>query len=435
VRFHGRAGSDERFFLDVMDKESEGFVDLTLENYSVPLVDTVYFSLCLDYSDLISRGLPDQSLVHIIGYLPLIDSGVGGHLHHFLVHAMEDEIVPGNSCSSHYGDFAYGWAPGAGPIMFPSEVGFPVGKNGYKSFRIVFHFDNPRLESGLRDNSGFRLYYTSQARQHVAGVLRLGDPNTLLKGRLLGNGWSEHQFDCPSSCTQSMFFDDNVTVFGEFFHMHRKGRRFVNRLFREGSDSAVHESFVDFFDFSQAGAYLIQQHPYIIQRADSFKTTCFFQADDKAAFGYGSGDEMCIAYLFYFPRQDVPLDSCGALLPFHRCRAQHSSVILENDRYLSRMFGSKNKMRNYSMPLPSASPSLEATSFPVTSQPSIVEKRIFESTGEPTIWPSPKLDTLTWPSGAPSPRPSLAGEESSSCAKMLVAHFAIFVYFGMLMIC
>lgn len=87
--------------------------------------------------------------------------------------------------------------------------------------------------------------------------------------------------------------------------MHQKGQRFVNRQFRGADSVLVRESYVDFYDFDQSGKHAVQQQPFRIQKGDSFQTLCYFEADGEDIFGYGSAEEMCIAYLSYYPRKEV----------------------------------------------------------------------------------------------------------------------------------
>lgn len=43
-----------------------------------------------------------------------------------------------------------------------------------KYFMIEMHYDNPSLKPEIVDNSGVKLYFTEQLREHDLGVLLLG---------------------------------------------------------------------------------------------------------------------------------------------------------------------------------------------------------------------------------------------------------------------
>lgn len=60
--------------------------------------------------------------------------------------------------------------PGSG-FTLPSDIGVRVGNSGIKYMVLEFHFDNPQLLSNFFDNSGVRIYSTTQLRPRVAGVI------------------------------------------------------------------------------------------------------------------------------------------------------------------------------------------------------------------------------------------------------------------------
>ncbi|PIO59983.1 copper type II ascorbate-dependent monooxygenase domain protein [Teladorsagia circumcincta] len=53
------------------------------------------------------------------------------------------------------------WAKGEGPIYYPSEAGLPIGgKTGRKFLKVEIHYNNPTMESGIIDESGFVFHVT-----------------------------------------------------------------------------------------------------------------------------------------------------------------------------------------------------------------------------------------------------------------------------------
>lgn len=48
-----------------------------------------------------------------------------------------------------------------------------------------------------------------------------------------------------------------------------------------------------------SGVFLVPQDSYKISPGDSFRTTCYYK--DGSAFGLSSQEEMCIAYIMYYP--------------------------------------------------------------------------------------------------------------------------------------
>lgn len=224
-------------------------------------------------------------------------------------------------------------------MLLPENVGGPLGENGFKVFRLETHYNNPWLDTGAVDSSGVRLYYTSQKRQHEFGVMSLGDPWISLFGQPVGP--ATHTFDCPSSCS-TVSLNQSVTVVREWLHMHQTGMTMSNSHIRDGQ--VIRTGKVDFYDFEQQGAFAVQQPPFEIQPGDSFKTTCQYMSNE-AVFGLSSQQEMCVAFLIYWPRQvqslfgvDAPF-MCGRDIQIPGCASDYEKISLESDADLSRTFG------------------------------------------------------------------------------------------------
>ena len=65
----------------------------------------------------------------------------------------------------------------------------------------------------------------------------------------------------------------------------------------------VHTGAVDVFEFDQQGSFRVPQEPFEIQPGDGFRTTCYYR--DGTTFGYSSQEEMCQAYLLYYPAKQI----------------------------------------------------------------------------------------------------------------------------------
>ena len=90
--------------------------------------------------------------------------------------------------------------------------------DGYKSFYLEIHYDNPNGVSGVQDSSGFDIYVlkesdNQQLRQYDAAVLELADPLVSLGGTALESGYSKWEFNCPSTCTQNEFDVNRLPFF------------------------------------------------------------------------------------------------------------------------------------------------------------------------------------------------------------------------------
>jgi hypothetical protein len=105
------------------------------------------------------------------------------------------------------------------------------------------------------------------------------------------------------------------------------------------SNQVVHKSKVDVFEFDQQGAFRVQQEPFEVSPGDSFRTSCYYRDGDS--FGPSSQEEMCIAYVLYYPAKEYFGSSwdCpyGAGIPV--CSQELTNRDLQNDEELDRSFG------------------------------------------------------------------------------------------------
>lgn len=343
---NGRAQSSLRFyadsddaFQDVMAAEAEGSIELTAKDYPIKAMDTEYAHFCFNYADLVNAGMPNNTQSHTIGVEPIIDSVK--HVHHFVLYGSQDDIGEADCEDFLFMEIAYLWAPGEGPFLAPTNVGGPLGENGFKSFKLEIHYNNPWLDEGVLDSSGIRLYFTSQLRPQEFGILPIGDPFVSLVNQSVGDNFAQHTFDCPSSCS-SVALNESVTVFKESLHMHRTGQSMLNYQIRNGD--IVRMSQVQFYDFEQQGAYAVQGEPFQIEPGDSFRTVCQYKSNDTV-FGFSSQEEMCIAFLAYYPRKtfssvgfEVPY-TCGYDIFVSVCNSTWEYVELQGESDLNRTFG------------------------------------------------------------------------------------------------
>jgi hypothetical protein len=94
--------------------------------------------------------------------------------------------------------------PGTQAFRFPTNLGVPLfGSDGFQSMSIQIHYNNPKEINGLIDNSGVRVYHTTDTREFEVGVLEIGDPYGNLGDLSVGAGLTVHEFECPGSCSSS----------------------------------------------------------------------------------------------------------------------------------------------------------------------------------------------------------------------------------------
>jgi dopamine beta-monooxygenase len=355
IRFFGTSDTaDEReLFAQSMAKEAEGNFTLSAQDFIIPSdVVTTYQRFCFSREDLLAMGVPIDVDLHTIGVEPLVAPGSKKYVHHFILFASP---LPWNNtieCSSDTFpgiENAYTWAPGDLPLNLPSNVGGPLGSNGFQSFSLQIHYNNADLDANVSDSSGVRAYYTSIKREFDLGILQTADPFVLLQSGYVSTdgGYAQHSFGCGTECLGT-YLNEPVNVIVEHLHMHMTGVSMVNYQIRD--DQVIRESRVDFWDFAQQGDLAVVQAPFQIYPGDSFRTVCNYNAANTVQWGLGSQEEMCIAFLYYYPRvlvnDSLPL-MCGLGVGYYLpgCNATYSvTPDFNSEAQLDRTFGGEPAM-------------------------------------------------------------------------------------------
>lgn len=344
IRFYGTE-DDASTFMDDMNAKAEGSFLVTSIEHEIPPIETQYFKTCVTRDDLIDQGVLNMTdLLNIIGFEPVIQESHEAYVHHYTMYG-----YPTPECPTKMGmqELVYVWAPGEGPVSLPDYLGTPLfGEDGFQSFEIEVHYNNPGLIEGIIDSSGVRVYWTSHSRDQQVGILSLGDPIIRLMGQSVGDGLSMHSFECPGSC--SALLGQSVTVLREYLHMHEIGARMTNEQIRNGK--IIRQAAIDFWEFDQNGNAAIQQDPYVVEPGDGFKTSCYYNGDGRV-FGIASSEEMCMAFLYYYPRLKIPVEEmnlemswmCAYQFGFAPCDSTHDSKNLTSIEDFDRSFGTSSE--------------------------------------------------------------------------------------------
>lgn len=316
IRFFGNTSSADELgaFAATMQAEAEGTFTIQANNFTIPANETTYQDFCFSQQDILAMNVPIDQDLHVIGIEPIVDPRAVPYVHHYLLYASSDPWNSSLSCDEYPAiEVAYVWAPGDPPLNLPSNVGEPLGPTGgFQSFSLQIHYNNPGLDKNISDSSGVRMYYTSKKRQFDLGIFQIGDPFVRLEGQSVSanRGLAQHNFGCSENCSSSYFLEP-VTVIREHLHMHKTGVSATNAQIRNGK--VVRQGTVQFWDFKQQGNLAVAQPPFDIQPGDSFRTLCDYDANNGQVFGLGSQQEMCIAFLYYYPRQMASTADFGPL--------------------------------------------------------------------------------------------------------------------------
>ncbi|XP_065314626.1 dopamine beta-hydroxylase-like [Gordionus sp. m RMFG-2023] len=202
------------------------------------------------------------------------------------------------------------WAMGAQPFIFPQEAGLTLGGSDQSLYVVLeAHFNNPNNYDGILDSSGFSIYLTSKLRKYDTGFLEIGyeySPKLMIppgQEKFLVHGY------CVPECTNGGIPTSGITVFANQFHTHLLGKKIIARIIRNGVE--IGELNRDNHYSPHAQEIRLLPKIVTLYPGDQLIVTCFYDSSMKKIItngGLATTDEMCITYLFYYPR--VNLERC-----------------------------------------------------------------------------------------------------------------------------
>ncbi|KXZ46094.1 hypothetical protein GPECTOR_47g371 [Gonium pectorale] len=252
--------------------------------------------------------LPNDRKYHIVGFRAIVQSPL---IHHMILFACDRPPKPpakagdvyeclavagGESCATFY----VGWAPGQMRGSYPPTVGLPIGEPDSTYFALQIHYNNPELQSGVVDASGFELVYTPRLRPYDAGILTLGQqaiaiPPGQRRVTLRPNV-------CPSTCTSRLKTPLRLLASG--LHMHTLGRSIFTQHIRNGTELPPIGS-KRFYDFDFQSSDPVPLDSSILAPGDVLITTCTYDSRGRTnvtRFGESTQDEMCFNFVLYYPK-------------------------------------------------------------------------------------------------------------------------------------
>jgi hypothetical protein len=247
--------------------------------------------------------------VSIVGFETHLDAKTSKFVHHFV-------LLPRKGGAKLNKNW-WAWVPGMVGKAMPNDVGFLLGKGkDVDGLTLQTHFDNSAGTKGVnpsdKDNSGINVFFTKTLRKYEADMLTLGDPTVKLSSeaddkKYLAEKWSKHTFTCPSSETSK--FSGDITMLYFMHHMHATGRQMLTQQTRSGTK--VDEWRTDYYNWKMEQ---VTWHNKTLKKGDELTLQCVFyndKGDKKLKWGQGSGDEMCMDFIIYYPRQTTMEVGCG----------------------------------------------------------------------------------------------------------------------------
>ncbi|XP_071074766.1 DBH-like monooxygenase protein 1 isoform X2 [Dasypus novemcinctus] len=206
-----------------------------------------------------------QEKHHVIKVEPVIQRGHESLVHHVLLYQCSSNF---NDSVLDYGHECYhpnmpdafltcetvifAWAIGGEGFSYPPHVGLSLGTLLDPRYVLLeVHYDNPTYREGLIDNSGLRLFHTTNIRKYDAGVIEAG-------------------------------------LWVSLFHTIPPGMP----------------------EFRSEGHCTLE----CLEEGDNLITECRYNTKDRGRMTWGglsTRNEMCLSYLLYYPR--INLTRCASI--------------------------------------------------------------------------------------------------------------------------
>ena len=273
-----------------------------------------------------------------------------GFPHHAIVHICQDNAyfhghqnakLCGNTGSSPLGDSSSGcagliatWAAGMQSQIMPVDVGFPVGPNEEDLTYVIveMHYDNPRLEK-IYDDFSINFYYDNSPTLYDAATMTVGDPlvrssaanlNSPFETGLIPAGEKDihRQGTCVRECTEE--FSGSKYVFDVFLHMHIFGHKITLERYDSEKTFIEEKARIDFWENGFQHNIHGDAITFTWEPGEALHLNCFFdntRMNADLSFGSKTSDEMCMAFIYYYPREFRGNSSSGAPLELSNCGA------------------------------------------------------------------------------------------------------------------
>lgn len=236
---------------------------------------------------------------HVIGLAPHIDNTE--RVHHVLLfqtqEALSSEPTPCEAAASSAWKLIAGWAPGVGPLELPAAAGYP--EEGVTHWALQIHYNNSAAAAGQTDASGYDLCTTDELRPNDADMMAAGSLDFAIPPR------STYDLGCDHRWGSSGFREDEeaptIRVFSVFPHMHKLGQTMSVEKLSSAFRSPIPVMPKQLFDFESQYNRPVEA---LIAPGDVIRTRCGWKntSDVRVTAGEGTGDEMCFAFLMYYPR-------------------------------------------------------------------------------------------------------------------------------------
>lgn len=286
---------------DVIKKE------VRLTQTDVPAKETTYICQVLD--------LPTDKDYHLVAVEPYIDNI--NVMHHIVAYGCTDKAnitadkYQPNECfmtrPEGCDDIIAMWAVGSNGLCYHPNAGFRIGKTGYQKMYMEMHWNNPMQMDSYTDGSGLILHLTPNLKPYDAGMIMIGQSHLIIppgREKYTVNG------TCSSECTQKRI-TDSIYIVGALNHMHYLGSSALSQMIT--SENKVIELARDDHYSYDSPMYYIYDEPLLMEGGSELQLFCDFKSTSRSRTtfsGQSTSDEMCYAFLMYYPKQNWNGGNC-----------------------------------------------------------------------------------------------------------------------------
>ena len=220
-------------------------------------------------------------------------------VHHVLLYQTPDSVsgtpTPCGAGGGTNWRLVTGWAPGGKNFSLPPEAGFAEDA-GTTHWALQVHYNNITGLVGEQDASGFDLCSTDQLRPNDADILATGTFEIKLPPH------TTSQVDCDVTIPPA--YASEIDIVSSWAHMHQLGIAQSAKLVHNGVETTLLDA--PNYSFKQGGG--TQAVNVKVTGGDSIHTMCRWTntTDATVTFGEKTEDEMCFAFLTYYPKITVP---------------------------------------------------------------------------------------------------------------------------------
>ncbi|XP_050995492.1 DBH-like monooxygenase protein 2 homolog [Labeo rohita] len=309
ITYHGtQRGTKELNLLKYMPQitpPNSNYFDVTMINFTVPAKHTHYHCKVL-------KAPAFDTKQHIYRIEPLIKNV--DLVHHLLLYRCppivteELDVECYTTVDAQCMEVVAAWGVGGGAFEFPEVAGLPIGGNVREFFyRLEVHYNNPTIAEGRVDESGLRFHYTSELRQHDAAILMTGlavAPGYAIPPK--AKSFLTYGLCDTANIPKVLEKANDLQVFAVMLHTHLVGRKVRVGQFRAGEqiDLLVVDENYD-FEYQEM---LNLGKTKTVKLNDKVLVQCTYNTENLDTLtwgGFSTTDEMCLAFLVYYPAMDL----------------------------------------------------------------------------------------------------------------------------------